>query len=89
MAIDLAYYHDRFDQADNFDRHLFRAGLPLQSAELNELQSSSQDRLKRIADVLFDDGSVLSGAECVVNATRPACVGAAEGRSTCAVPRGA
>ncbi len=73
MSIDLAQYYDRFDAADNFDRHLFRAEMPLQSAELNELQSSSHDRLKRIADVLFDDGAVLSGAECVVNPETGAC----------------
>lgn len=67
MTIDLAYYHDRFDPSDEFDRHLFRAGDALQSAELNELQSASHARLRGIADVLFSEGAVLSGAECVTD----------------------
>lgn len=64
MTIYLAQYYDRFGEADYYERHLFRAGDVLQSAELNELQSAAISRLKNIADVLFNDGDVLGGAAC-------------------------
>ena len=67
MTINLAQYYDRFDVADHYDRHLFRAGNVLQSAELNELQSAAFDRLQRATDVLFKEGDILSGATIVVN----------------------
>lgn len=67
MTINLAQYYDRFDPADNFERHLFRAGNVLQAAELNEIQSSSFDRLQRATDILFKEGDVLTGAEVIVH----------------------
>ena len=67
MTINLAQYYDRFDASDNYERHLFRAGNVLQSAELNEVQSATYDRLQRATDVLFKEGDVLSGADIVVD----------------------
>lgn len=67
MTINLAHYYDRFNPADYYERHLFRAGNVLQGAELNELQSAAFDRLQRATDVLFKEGDVLSGAEIVVD----------------------
>ena len=69
MTITLAQYYDRFDPADQYERHLFRAGNVLQAAELNEVQSASFDRLQRATDVLFKEGDILSGAAIVVNKT--------------------
>ena len=69
MSIDLPHYYDRFDPTANFERHLFRAGNVLQSAELNELQSASIHRLQRVTDALMKEGDVLSGASIVINAT--------------------
>jgi hypothetical protein len=69
MTINLAQYYDRFDAADNYERHLFRAGNVLQSSELNELQSSSMFRLQQVTDALLKEGDVLSGADIVVNPT--------------------
>lgn len=67
MSIDLDQYYDRFDAADRYERHLFVAGNVLQSAELNELQSAAINREQRVADSLFPDGTILSGATLAVN----------------------
>lgn len=63
----LSGYYNRFDAADGYDELLFRAGYRLQSAELNEVQSTLLDRLKRIADAVFNDGSVINGTPPVIN----------------------
>jgi hypothetical protein len=69
MTIALPGYYNRFDATDRYDELLFRAGKGLQSAELNEVQSTLVDRLKRIADAVFKDGSVIEGTPPVINAT--------------------
>lgn len=74
MTISLPYYYDRFDPEDQYERHLFLAGRVMQSAEFNELQSASMDRLQRVTDVLFADGDVVSGADIIVNQTTGDCV---------------
>lgn len=66
-------YYDRYDPSKNYDKHLFRAGYVLQSAELNEIQSASQQRLRGIADALFKDGDVVRDARLVVNADTGEC----------------
>lgn len=65
----LASYYNRFDATKRFDAHLIRAGFGVQSAEINEIQSCFTDRLKRIADAVFRDGSVIVGTLPVINQT--------------------
>lgn len=77
MPIVLNQYYDRFDPAQNYERHLFRAGNVLQSAELNELQSASLYRLQQVTDALLKEGDVLSGADIVVDAITGDCTCAA------------
>jgi hypothetical protein len=66
-------YYNRFSAADRYDEILFRAGKHSQSAELNELQSTLGDRLKRIADAVFRDGAVISGTPPEVSGTSITC----------------
>ena len=61
-----AGYYNRFDQANNYDRHLFRADYVLQAPELNEIQDRSDDQIKRIADALFKDGAIINGCQLVL-----------------------
>lgn len=69
MATLPAKYYDRFDASKNYDQHLFLPGRGLQSAELNEIQKSSANRVRQIADILFKDGDIIRDAVVSVNAT--------------------
>lgn len=72
MSIDFtppAGYFDRTDPDKEFDQHLFIAGRPLQSPELNEIQVASNTRLRGIADALFADGDIIRDASVVVDET--------------------
>ncbi len=67
MAAPLDSYYNRFDPAQNFERHMFRAGKVLQSAELNEIQDASAHRVRSIGDAIFMDGDVVRDARVVVD----------------------
>jgi hypothetical protein len=69
----LTGYYNRFNAANRYDELLFRAGKGLQSAELNEVQSTVIDRLKRIADAVFKDGAVISGTPPTISGSNVTC----------------
>ena len=61
-------YYNRFSSADKYDELLFRASKGLQSAELNESQAILSDRITKIANSLFQDGAIISGAQPAIDA---------------------
>lgn len=69
----LAGYYNRFDPALRYDEILVRARKGAQSAEINEIQSTLIDRLRRIADAVFRDGAVISGTPPTISGTTIAC----------------
>lgn len=57
-----AGYYDRFNNsAKQWKRILFRAGFPLQSAELNELQSMSSKQFENLARSFLKEGTFTEG----------------------------
>ena len=63
--INLANYYRR-DTAHE-EQILFRAGLGLQSPELNEMQAIHAAVIRRIADRIMSDGAIISGGAVVID----------------------
>ena len=60
-------YYNRYDPAKNYEDWRFSPNRPLQSAELNEIQSNAANRLRGVADVILKDGNVIRDAQIIVN----------------------
>ena len=73
LPTSLAGYYNRFEPALRYDEILVRAGKGAQSAEINEIQSTLIDRLRRIADAVFRDGAVITGTPPTISSTTIAC----------------
>lgn len=66
----VAGYYDRtgnYKTGLDFDQHVFIAGRILQSAEMNEIQISQQNRLKNVTDSLFKDGDIVRDCRIVIS----------------------
>jgi len=59
--------YNRFDPAKNYESHRFIPNRPLQSAELDEMQSRAAYALKGVADAMLKDGGVIRDAGIVVD----------------------
>lgn len=55
-------YFDDFDASKGYMKVLFKAGVPVQGRELNQIQSIFQNQVTQFANNVFKNGSVVSGA---------------------------
>jgi hypothetical protein len=62
----MSNYYNRFQASKNYEKAMFLAGRGLQSAELNEIQEFSLNKLKTLGDAIFKDGDVVRGCDCIV-----------------------
>lgn len=69
MTINLGGYYDRSESEElkGYERHLFRAGLVLQSAEMNEIQAGANRRISALGDAIYRDGDIVRDARAIVN----------------------
>jgi hypothetical protein len=63
MEITRDDYFNKFDSAKAYQRLIFLAGRPLQSAELNEMQDMIIDLLAKVSKHLVSNGTIISGGE--------------------------
>ena len=54
-------YYDDFDPSKNFHRILFKPGRAVQARELTQMQTILQEQLRRFGDVIFKQGTVVTG----------------------------
>ena len=64
MAVDtsISPYYDDFNSAKNYNKILFKPGVPVQARELTQIQSILQNQIKSAGDYLFTDGSRASSS---------------------------
>lgn len=74
MSTPLDGYYNRYDPAKNYEKHMFRAGFVLQSAELNEIQDAALNRIGMIGDALFKDGDIVRDGQIVVDSVTGATI---------------
>lgn len=55
-------YYDDFERSRNYLKVLFRPGRPVQTRELNQIQSILQNQIERFADHIFKSGARISNA---------------------------
>ena len=57
--LNVSPYFDDFDENKNYKKVLFKPGFPIQSRELNTLQSILQNQTEKFGKYFFKDGSVV------------------------------
>ena len=57
--LNVSPYFDDFDENKNYKKVLFKPGFPIQSRELNTLQSILQDQTEKFGKYFFKEGSVV------------------------------
>jgi hypothetical protein len=60
-------YNDRYTRESGWKKILFRPGVPLQSAELIELQSLIQSEMHQLGGSIYKEGAAVSGLSIVIN----------------------
>jgi hypothetical protein len=56
-------YYDDFDESKNYQRILFKPGVAVQARELTQLQTVIYNQIKRFANHIFQDGTVIQKSD--------------------------
>lgn len=59
-------YRDRTDPTKEYEAHLFVPARGLQAAELNEIQTTASNSLKRVAETFLKDGNIIRDCQIFV-----------------------
>lgn len=68
MSFNQDPYYDDFDPKKNYHRILFRPVRPVQTRELNQIQSIFQNQVNQFADNIFKNGSIVANARSSLQA---------------------
>ena len=60
-------YFDDFDANKHFHKILFKPGVAVQGRELTQTQTILQDQIQKFGNHIFQNHSVVSGAQTTVN----------------------
>jgi len=60
-------YYDDFSRDKEYYKVLFKPAVPLQTRELNQIQSIFQNQIENLSSVNYKDGEIVSGANIGVN----------------------
>lgn len=63
-------YYDRFAISNRWSKILYRPGRPLQSSEMNEMQSMLQNQIALLGNTQFSNGSIISGMGLISEGTK-------------------
>ena len=61
--LNISPYYDDYQEDKKFNKVLYRAGRPLQARELTQTQSILQKQIERFGSHIFEEGSLVTGAE--------------------------
>ncbi|QIG65714.1 hypothetical protein phiOC_p048 [Ochrobactrum phage vB_OspM_OC] len=68
-SFNTAPYFDDYDYKKNYYRVLFKPSLAVQTRELNQLQNMEYQQVRRFADHIFNEGSLVTGGQTVLDGT--------------------
>ena len=65
--LNISPYYDDYSEDKKYSKILYRAGRPLQARELTQSQSILQGQIERFGSHIFEEGSLVTGAESDVD----------------------
>lgn len=68
LSFNRSPYYDDYQSTKNYMKVLFRPGRPVQTRELNQIQSIFQNQVEKFANHIFKNGSRISNARASYNA---------------------
>lgn len=61
INLNVAPYHDDFDETKNFHQILWQPAIPIQARELNQAQTILQNQIERFGENIYKSGTIIKG----------------------------